>query len=156
MKSKASKSIRITNRRAGFHFDILTHLQVGIVLKGTEVKSIRAGKASISEAYCYFKGNDLYIRNMYIAPYTHAGAQAQHDSYANRRLLLQKTESRKWHKKFKEKGVSIVPEQLFFSPKGWAKLRIGLAKGRKRYDKRERIKERESQRSLSRLMKKRG
>lgn len=120
-----------------------------MVLTGTEIKSIRQGKANITDAYCTFDGDDLVVRNMYIAEYE-KGGYANHEPKRDRKLLLQKKELRKLATKLKDQGLTIVPVELFFNEKGFAKLHIALAKGKKLYDKRSDLKDKDTKRELDR------
>ena len=144
-----AENIHIRNRRASFDFHLLDKFVAGIQLTGTEIKSIRMGKASINEAFCFFKKDELWVRNMHIAEYD-KGTYANHDPLRLRKLLLRKNELNKLLKKIKERGLTIIPVSLFFSERGFAKMEIALAKGKKTHDKRESIKEREVKREMSR------
>ncbi len=147
-----NNNINITNRRAYFDFEILEKLTAGILLTGTEIKSIRAGKANINDGFCFVHGEQLYIRNMHITEYSH-GSHYNHDPLRQRTLLLNKKEIVRWGNKVKEKGLTIVPLKIFISDRGFAKLEIGLAKGKKTHDKRETIKAKDSKREIDRVMK---
>jgi SsrA-binding protein len=149
--SEKSK-INIVNRKARFEYEFLETLVAGIVLTGTEIKSIRNGKASIAEAYCFIKDGELYIKNMYIAEYEQ-GTYNNHDPRRVRKLLLNKHELKKLERKKKDVGITIIPVRLFINDKGLAKLEIALAKGKKLHDKRESIKERDVKRDLARKFK---
>ena len=142
-------NIRIKNKKAFYEYEILEKLTAGIVLQGTEIKAIRAGKASISEAYCRFIGDELYVFNMNIAEYSY-GTYNNHEPKRVRKLLLTKRELQKWRKKIQERGLTIIPLTLFINEKGYAKLQIALARGKHKYDKRHAIKEREMQRNIKR------
>jgi len=120
-----------------------------MVLTGTEVKSIRAGKASFNDSYCYFHQGELWVKSLHISEYTH-GTYNNHDPLRERKLLLGKRELKKLEAKIKEKGFTIVPLSIFFSEKGLAKMEIGLGKGKKLHDKRETIKARDTQREIKR------
>lgn len=146
---KLSNSINIENRRAKFDFQILDTLVAGLILKGTEIKSIREGKAALSDSFCYFRNNELYVRNMHIAEYSEASF-ANHEPTRERKLLLNKHEINKLVKKMKDQGLTIVPLRLFLSEKGYAKLEIALAKGKKQHDKREDIKKKDIEREMNR------
>ncbi|MCC6462656.1 MAG: SsrA-binding protein SmpB [Saprospiraceae bacterium] len=150
--AKRSSKIEITNRRASFEYQFEQEYEAGLALTGTEIKSIRAGNANINDAYCLFENGELWIRNMYIAEYEY-GTDNNHEPRRNRKLLLRKTELRKLERRVKEKGFTIIPYRLFMSERGFAKLKIELASGKKSYDKRESIKQREDKRSLDRLKK---
>lgn len=144
--------MRLENRKARHHYEILEQLAAGIQLSGAEVKSLRAGKASLQEAYCFFRKAELFVKNMYIAPYTNRGF-VEIPPLRARKLLLQRKELNKWQTRTEEKGLTIIPLQLFFSKKGLAKLQIGLCRGKKLYDKRQSLREREDTRTLQRLQK---
>ena len=146
---KLSNSVNIENRKAKFDYQILETLTAGIALKGTEIKSIRAGKAGLADSYCLFKNNELYIRNLHISEYENASFY-NHEPMRERKLLLNKHEIDKWQRKVKEQGLTIVPTRLFLSEKGFAKLNLALAKGKKAFDKRDDIKKRDIERELQR------
>lgn len=143
---KQENKIEIKNKKAEYQFFLLSQLDAGIVLTGTEIKSIREGKANISDAYCTFIKNELFITNMHITEYTF-GTYSNHNPKRNRKLLLNKRELRKFQTQVNEKGLTIIPVVLFINEKGLAKLTIAVAKGKKLFDKRESIKEKEYQRS---------
>jgi ssrA-binding protein len=148
------KTIQILNKRAKFEYEVLDRYTAGIVLVGTEIKSIRMGKASITESFCEFnEKGELFVINSTIEPYAF-GTYYNHRPKSERKLLLQKKELRKLHKEVKNKGLTIVPLRLFINEKGLAKLDIALVRGKKLYDKRETIKDRDNKRNLDRLMKK--
>ena len=148
------KSINIQNKKARFEYEILDTYVAGIQLTGTEIKSIRAGKARITESFCEFnEKGELFVINMYVEEYSH-GSFYNHRSKAQRKLLLQKRELKKLQKEVQNAGLTIVPLKLFLTDKGWAKLQIALARGKKLYDKRQVIKERDTKKSLDRLKKK--
>ena len=144
--------LNIRNKKAYFEYHILEKYTAGIKLLGTEIKSIREGKANINDAFCSFIDNQLFARNIHIAEYSH-GSFYNHEAKRDRVLLLNKKELKKLKEKSEEKGFTIVPLQLFISDRGFAKLEIGLAQGKKTFDKRETIKERETKIELDRLMK---
>ncbi|RZS96276.1 SsrA-binding protein [Cecembia calidifontis] len=149
-KKKFDKIINIRNKKASFEFEFLDTFIAGIVLRGTEIKSVREGKVSLTEAYCYFKRGDLYVKQMHIAPYSMA-ASYNHDPVRERKLLLNKKELEKLESKFEEKGLSIVPVRIFINDKGLAKMEIALARGKKLHDKREDIKSKDIKRELDRM-----
>lgn len=149
-EKRFSNSINIKNRKARFEFEFLDTLVAGIMLTGSEIKSIREGKASLQEGYCYFKKDALFIKGMNISPYEQA-THYNHDPVRERKLLLNKNELEKWQSKLEEKGLTVVPVRLFLNNKGLAKLEIALAKGKKLYDKRDSIKERDTKREMDRL-----
>ncbi len=139
----------LSNRKAYYEYHIEAKYIAGLVLTGTEIKSLRAGKASFNDSYCLFEKGELYVRNLHIAEYNY-GTHYNHEPMQERKLLLNKKELRKWENKIKEKGYTIVPLKIFISEKGLAKMEIGLGKGKKIYDKRETIKARESDRDVKR------
>lgn len=147
-----SSAIHIKNKKAYFEYHILDTYVAGIRLLGTEIKSIREGKANINDAFCSFFENGLYIRNMHIAEYSH-GSFYNHEAKRDRQLLLNKKELKKLKTKGEERGFTIVPLRMFISKRGFAKVEIALAQGKKDFDKRETIKERDSKRELARVMK---
>jgi SsrA-binding protein len=144
-----SSKINIKNRKASFEYQFIDTFVAGILLVGTEIKSIRNNKANISDAHCVFNGNELFVKNLHIAEYSNGG-QNNHEPKRERKLLLNKQELKKMLGKVKEKGNSIIPIRLFINEKGKAKLEIALAKGKKVYDKRESIKEKDQKRALER------
>ena len=147
------KSITILNKKARFSYDLLDTYTAGIVLTGTEIKSIRASKASIAESFCEFNDSgELFVINMTVQEYDH-GNHFNHRPKAERKLLLNKKELRKLEKEVKNTGLTIIPTKLFINEKGFAKLKIALAKGKKLFDKRETIKDRENKRNLERIKK---
>lgn len=140
----------IRNRAAFYEYHIESRYVAGLMLTGTEIKSLREGHGSFNDAYCYFSPQgELFLRNLHIAEYSH-GTHANHDPLRERKLLLHKQELSKWRAKMKERGFTIVPLRLFLNEKGLAKLEIGLAKGKKLYDKRESIRRRETDREVKR------
>ena len=141
--------INIKNRKATFEYEILSKFVAGISLLGTEIKSIRNNKANISDAYCIFNNNELYVKNLHISEYPNSG-YVNHEPKRDKKLLLNKQELQKLHTKVKEKGNSIVPLRLFINEKNKAKIEIALAKGKKIYDKRESIREKDLKRELDR------
>ncbi|TZF83711.1 SsrA-binding protein SmpB [Pedobacter sp. BS3] len=145
-------NINIRNKKAHFEYHILDTYIAGIQLLGTEIKSIRESKANINDAFCAFIDDHLYVRNMHIAEYSH-GSFYNHESKRDRILLLHKKELKKLREKGEEKGFTIVPLKLFINERGFAKLEIGLAQGKKSFDKRETIKERDSKIEMDRAMK---
>lgn len=149
---KLSNKINIENRRAKFDYQFLETFTAGLVLKGTEIKSIREGKANLNESYCYFKNNELYIKNMHITEYLEASFY-NHEPMRERKLLLNKQELNKLLKKVKDLGLTIIPIRLFINEKGFAKLDIALSKGKKMFDKREDIKKRDIEREVGRKLK---
>lgn len=149
MSAKINNKVNIENRRAKFDYQFLEKLVAGLVLTGTEIKSIREGKAALVDSYCYFRNNELFIKNMHIAEYSE-GTHYNHEPNRERKLLLSKPELNKMQKKLKDQGLTIVPIRLFISDSGYAKLEIALAKGKKEFDKRESIKKRDTEREANR------
>lgn len=145
-----SKNINIRNRQATFDFEILEKYIAGLVLTGTEIKSIREGKASLSEGYCFIDKGEAFILGMTVNPYTE-GTIYNHDPARRRKLLLNKQEIQKLQKSTQVKGLTIVPLRIFISERGHAKLEIAVARGRKAHDKREHIKERDIKREIRKL-----
>ncbi len=147
------KTINIRNKKARFEYEILDRYTAGIVLTGTEIKSIRQSKASIAESFCEFNAQgELFVINMSIEEYSH-GTYYNHRPKAERKLLLNKRELKKLEREVKNTGLTIVPLRLFINEKGYAKLDIALAKGKKLYDKRDTIKDRDNKRDLDRIKK---
>ncbi len=144
------KSVEIKNKRAKFDYEWLDTYTAGLQLVGTEVKSIRMGKASIAEAYCYMTGGELFIKGMNVTEWSH-GNIFNHDPIRERKLLLSTRELDKIDKALKDQGTTVVPTKLFISEKGWIKLNIAVAKGKKNYDKRQSLKEKDAKRDLARL-----
>ena len=143
------KAISIRNKRASFEFYLLQEFTAGIMLTGTEIKSIRDGKASIADAYCTFRGDELFVLNMHIAEYS-LGTKYNHVPKRERKLLLTKRELHKLLVKVKERGLTIIPTHLFINDNGLAKLTIALAKGKHSYDKRESLKQKDMKREIER------
>jgi SsrA-binding protein len=139
----------ISNRKAYYEYNIEAKYIAGMVLTGTEIKSLRAGKASFNDSYCIFNKGELFIKSLHISEYNF-GTHYNHEPMQERKLLLQKKELRKLETKAKEKGYSIIPLKIFIAENGFAKIEIGLGKGKKIYDKRDSIKERESDRDIKR------
>jgi len=146
------KDINIKNRKAEYEYFFVERYEAGIVLLGTEIKSIRDGNANIKEAYCFMRNGELFVRNMHISEYKH-GTINNHDPIRVRKLLLNKRELKKLDRKIREKGSTIVPTRLFINERGFAKIEVALARGKKSYDKRNTIKDRENKRDLQRIQK---
>lgn len=144
--------INIKNKRASFDYEILDTLTAGIVLTGTEIKSIRLGKAGLTDTFCFINNGELWVKNMYISEYFY-GTYNNHQARRDRKLLLTKKELQKIERNIKDNGFSIIPTRIFINDKGLAKVIIAIAKGKKMYDKRESIKEREDKRQMDRAMK---
>lgn len=149
MSKRFGNEVVIRNRQASYQYEILDKYVAGMVLTGTEIKSIREGKANLTDGYCYFKNGELFVKGMTISPYAE-GTHYNHDPQRERKLLLKRAELRKLESRL-EKGLTLVPIRLFINDRGYAKLEIALARGKKLYDKREAIKEREVKRELSRI-----
>ncbi len=147
------KKISIKNRRATFDYEIIDTYVAGIVLSGTEIKSLRLSKASLTDCYCYFHAHELFVRGMNISEY-HWGSYNNHMPKRDRKLLLQRKELAKLERALQDKGLTVVGLKLFINDRGLAKLQIGLAKGRKSYDKREYIKEKDIRREMDRVFRK--
>lgn len=142
--------VNIKNRRATFDYAISETFTAGIVLTGTEIKSLRLGKASLVDTFCYVASDGVWVKNMYVAEYFY-GTYNNHQERRDRKLLLNKKEIQRLSKSSKEAGMSIIPLRLFINDRGYAKLVIGLGRGKKEYDKRQAIKEREDKRSIARM-----
>lgn len=152
MKNQTNNNINIKNKRASFDYEFIDTYTAGIVLTGTEIKSIRQGKASLVDTFCFFSKGELWVKNMHIAEYSY-GSYNNHSSRRDRKLLLNKKEILKLEADVKESGFTIVPVRLYINDKGLAKLVIALAKGKKMYDKRQSIKEKEDKRYMDRFFK---
>lgn len=149
---KFATDINIRNKRATFDYELVEKFNAGIVLVGTEIKSIRESKASLVDSYCYIVNNELWIKNMHIAEYFY-GSYNNHETRRERKLLLHRKEIKKLDRKTKESGLTIVPVRLFINEKGYVKLQIALARGKKEYDKRQSLREKDDKRSMDRMMK---
>ena len=146
-------SISISNRKARFEYELLEVFTAGIQLQGTEIKSLRAGNANLAEAYCYVQQSEVWITGMYIAEYQY-GSYMNHDPKRLRKLLLNKKEINKISSALQNVGITIVPLKLYITDKGWAKIDISLAKGKKLHDKREDLKQKDDKRQMDRALKK--
>lgn len=149
-KQRFSANVNIKNRKASFEYEFLEKYVAGLVLRGTEIKSIRESRVNLQEAYCTFYEDGLYVQNMHISAYEE-GNVLNHEPLRRRKLLLKKKELAKLKVKLEEQGLTIIPLRLFMSDRGFAKIEIALAKGKKIHDKRESIKEKDVKRELSRL-----
>lgn len=147
-----NQNIAIKNKRATFEYEFIDTLTAGIVLTGTEIKSIRLGKASLVDTYCYFNNGEMWVKNMYVALYSY-GSYNNHTERRERKLLLNRKELRNWESEIKTPGLTIVPVRLFINDKGLAKLVIALARGKREFDKRQTLKEKEDRREMDRAMK---
>lgn len=145
-------TIKIKNKRISWEYFLVEKFVAGIVLTGTEIKSIRQGKANLADSYCYFEEGEIFVRGMHIAEYSY-GTYNNHVTKRDRKLLLTSREIKKLHIKVKEKGMTIVPVVLFINEKGLAKLEIAIAKGKHFYDKRETLKEKDTKREIDRHLK---
>jgi SsrA-binding protein len=148
-KEKTQNKIHIRNKRVSFEYFVIDSYLSGIVLTGTEIKSIREGKASLADSYCVFKNNELFVVGMHIAEYA-LGTYNNHDPKRERKLLLTRRELNKLKTKSNEKGFTIVPTDLFINDKGLAKVNIALAKGKHFYDKRENLKDEDNKKEIER------
>lgn len=149
-EKRFSNSISIRNKQATFQYEIIEKVVAGIVLQGTEVKSIREGKVNLQDGHCYFNKGEAWVRGITITPYSQ-GTHYNHEADRERKLLLKKTELKRLEAKVSEKGLALIPVRLFINDKGLAKLELGLGRGKKLHDKRESIKERDVKRELSRV-----
>lgn len=149
-EKRFSSSVNIRNKQASFQFEVLEKVIAGLVLRGTEIKSIREGKVNLQDGYCYFNQGEALVRGISITPYAQ-GTHYNHEAARERKLLLKKSELKKLEAKVSEKGLSLIPLRLFINERGLAKLEIALARGKKMHDKRESIKERDLKRELSRV-----
>lgn len=141
--------LELSNRKAYHDYFFETTYIAGMVLSGTEIKSLRAGKASFNDSYCVFYNGELFVKNLHISEYSF-GTYSNHEPMQERKLLMQKRELKKLEAKTKEKGYSIIPLKIVLTDKGWFKMEIGLGKGKKTYDKRNSLKERETERDIKR------
>ena len=149
-KQRFSGNISIRNKKASFEYQFIDTYVAGIVLRGSEIKSIREGKASLQEAFCVFQRDEIYVKGMNISPYTES-TYFNHEATRERKLLLNKKELKKLQASSAEKGLTLIPTKLFINPRGLAKLEIALAKGKKLYDKRESLKKKDQDRELRQL-----
>lgn len=149
-KQRFSNDINIRNRQAGFEYELLDKYVAGMVLTGTEIKSIREGKVNLQDGYCYLNNDEMFVKGINITPYGQ-GTHYNHEATRERKLLLKRSEIKKLEGKVEEKGLTLVPTRLFINERGLAKLEFALAKGKKLHDKRDSIKDRDAKRELSRL-----
>ncbi len=143
------KSVLIKNKKASFNYEFLDTFDCGMVLQGTEIKSIRLQKVNLTDAFCFISGGEMYVKNLHISPYE-LGTHYNHAPMRERKLLLKKKEIQKLEEKLKDQGLTLVPTKLFITDRGFAKIQIALAKGKKLHDKRESLKEKDSKRDLER------
>lgn len=149
-KQRFSNDINIRNRQAGYEYELLDKYVAGMVLTGTEIKSIREGKVNLQDGFCYMNNEELFVKGINITPYAQ-GTHYNHEATRERKLLLKRSELKKIESKIEEKGLTLIPTRLFVNERGLAKLEIAIAKGKKLHDKRDSIKEREAKRELNRL-----
>ena len=147
------KQIYIKNKKAGHEFEIIQTYTAGIILTGTEIKSIRLGKASVTESYCYLHNEELWVKGMHISEYSF-GSYNNHDPIRDRKLLLNRKELNKIEEKLKDKGNTVIILSVYITSRGWAKVDIGVARGKKLHDKREDIKTKDAKREIDRAFKK--
>jgi SsrA-binding protein len=152
MKTAFQTNINIKNRRASFDYEFIEKFVAGIVLLGTEIKSIRLGKVSMNDAYCYITGKEMLIKNLSISAYDF-GTTNNHEVLRERKLLLNRKELNKIERKVKETGLTIIPLRLFLNDRGLAKIELAVAKGKHNYDKRQSLKEKDSKREIDRHLK---
>ncbi len=150
---KTAAQINIKNKRASFDYEFIDTYTAGIVLTGTEIKSVRLGKAGLADTFCFFSRGELWVKNMHIAEYFY-GSYNNHTARRDRKLLLNRKELLKLQRAVRENGFTIVPTRLYINEKGLAKVVIALAKGKKQYDKREALKEKDDRREMDRMFKK--
>jgi SsrA-binding protein len=149
-KQRFTNDINIRNRQAGHSYELLDKYIAGMVLKGTEIKSIKEGKVNLQDGYCYFNNGEVFVKGINITPYAQ-GTYYNHEPGRERKLLLKKSEIKKLEAKVEEKGLTLVPLRLFINERGFAKLEIALARGKKLYDKRQSMKEKDARRELDRM-----
>lgn len=150
MNKRFSNDINIRNRQAGFQFELLDKYVAGLVLRGTEIKSIREAKVNLQDGYCYFNNGELYVKGVTIDQYAQ-GTHYNHEAQRERKLLLKRTELVKLEKRVEEKGLTLIPLRLFINERGYAKMEIALGRGKKLHDKRNAIKDRDARRELDKL-----
>lgn len=149
-KQRFAKDVNIKNRQASYEYELLDKYVAGIVLTGTEIKSIREGKINLQDGYGYFNNGELYVKGVNISPYTQ-GTHYNHEATRERKLLLKKSELKKLEARTEEKGLTLVPTRLFINDRGFAKMEIAVGRGKKMHDKRDSIKERDAKRELNRM-----
>ena len=152
VKTTKTARVQIKNKRAEFDYEVLDRYTAGLVLTGTEVKSIRAGKASLVDTFCYIYNGEVWVKNMYVAEYDF-GSYNNHNTRRERKLLLQKKEIRQLQEETKAPGFTLVPLKLFFDENGRVKMQLGLCRGKKEYDKRQSLREIDDRREMDRAMK---
>lgn len=149
-KERFAKDINVRNRQASYEYELLDKYVAGIVLRGTEIKSIREGKVNLQDGYGYFNNGELYVKGVNISPYAQ-GTHYNHEATRERKLLLKRSELKKLQARSEEKGLTLVPTRLFINDRGLAKMEIALGRGKKVHDKRDSIKERDARRELDRM-----
>src|SRR5687768_650974 len=149
-KQRFSSDINIRNRQASYEYELLDKYVAGIVLMGTEIKSIREGKVNLQDGYCYFNNGELFVKAVNITPYAQ-GTHYNHEATRERKLLLKKTEIKKLEGKIEEKGLTLIPLRLFINDRGFAKMEIAVGRGKKLHDKRDSMRERDAKRELDRM-----
>jgi SsrA-binding protein len=149
-KQRFSNDINIRNRQASYEYELLEKYIAGIVLTGTEIKSIREGKVNLQDGYCYFNNGELFVKGVNITPYAQ-GTHYNHEATRERKLLLKRSELKKLEGKVEEKGLALIPTRLFINERGLAKMEIALGRGKKLHDKRDSIKEKDAKRELARI-----
>ena len=149
-KQRFAKDINIRNRQASYEYELLDKYVAGMVLTGTEIKSIREGKVNLQDGYAYFNNGELFVKGVNISPYAQ-GTHYNHEATRERKLLLRRSELRKLESRSEEKGLTLVPTRLFINDRGFAKMEIAISRGKKLHDKRDSIKERDARRELDRM-----
>lgn len=149
-EKRFSNTVNVRNKQATFNYELIDKFIAGIVLRGTEIKSIREGKVNLTDGYCYFSRGEIFVKGMSITPYAQ-GTHYNHEAGRERKLLMKRAELNKLEAKVEEKGLALIPVRLFINDSGLAKLEIGLGRGKKTHDKRESIKERDVKRELNRI-----
>ena len=149
-KQRFAKDVNIKNRQASYEYELLDKYVAGIVLTGTEIKSIREGQINLQDGYGYFNNGELYVKGVNISPYAQ-GTHYNHEATRERKLLLKRSELKKLEARTEEKGLTLVPTRLFINDRGFAKMEIALGRGKKMHDKRDSIKERDAKRELNRM-----
>lgn len=149
VKTRFSDTVNIRNKKASFEYEFVDKFVAGVVLRGTEIKSIKEGKVNLQEGYCYFNRDELFVKGISISPYAQ-GTIYNHEPDRERKLLMKRAELRKLQSKLEEKGLALIPTRLFINDRGFAKIEIALAKGKKLHDKRQSIRERDAQKELAR------
>lgn len=149
-KQRFAKDVNVRNRQATYEYELLDKYIAGIVLTGTEIKSIREGKINLQDGYGYFKNGELFVKGVNISPYAQ-GTHYNHEALRERKLLLKRSELKKLEARSEEKGLTLVPTRLFINDRGFAKMEIALGRGKKMHDKRDSIKERDAKRELDRM-----